>query len=209
MCLIKDKLETDIKMLLENSEQFLHTIDELLNFNNQLISFLKSNENAAFNTDYQNFYTSLHIICENQLIFNHWLNLEKQIWQKYLDEMFSNDSLSLFLNLNLENQLSQNFQDSNEGLLKNETFMSTKCAEYFILLIKSIQDRYYNLPFASKKLSFANLQIDLLKEFHLRLCQILRDEANNIFSKTYLGVLNTIHYVIKVLDEWKNSKVSK
>lgn len=209
--LVKEKLDTDFRILFENSEQFLHTIDELLIFSDQLILYLNNKENSNLLSDHQYLYNCYNVICENQLIFSHWLRLEKQIWQKYLDDMFSNSS-SIVLNFKIEKSSIYN-PELNDFWSKNysnfDTFKSTKCAECFILIIKSIKDRFYNLPYPSKKIRFVSLQIDLLKDFHLRLCQILRDEENNIFSKAYLGVLTTIDYVIKVLDEWKNSKVRK
>lgn len=54
-----------------------------------------------------------------------------------------------------------------------------------------------------------SLQIELIGEFHMRLCQIIRDEttASNSFGKIYLGALNAVNYIISVLDEWKNSTV--
>lgn len=51
------------------------------------------------------------------------------------------------------------------------------------------------------------MQIDLLNEFHMRLCQIIRGEVKNPFSKIYFGALNTVNYLIYILDEWKNSPV--
>lgn len=70
------------------------------------------------------------------------------------------------------------------------------------------KDRYCNLPYPSKKLKFVNLQMELFTEFHLRLCQIIRNETKNQLGKIYLGVLNTVNYVIYVLDEWKNTSVT-
>ncbi|RNA14140.1 RAD50-interacting 1 [Brachionus plicatilis] len=190
VCLIREKLDADIKKLFDNSEQFLHTIDELLTFSNQLVSFLDSTESSSLFSDQQHFYTCLHIICENQFLFTHWLSLEKQIWQKYLDEMFSNQSQLFCSNFNIEKSPMNNSDLKDLWPANNSNFSSsksTKCAECFILIIKSIQDRYFKLPYPSKQLRFVSLQIDLLTDFHLRLCQILRDEANNIFSKTCLG----------------------
>lgn len=69
-------------------------------------------------------------------------------------------------------------------------------------------DRYSNLPYPSKKLRFVNMQLELLNEFHMRMCQIIRSEVKNPFSKIYLGALNTVNYLIYILDEWKNTAVS-
>ena len=74
-------------------------------------------------------------------------------------------------------------------------------------MLKTMKDRFSGLPYPSKKLRFVNLQIELIKDFHLRLCQIARDEVKNPFSRSYMGALNTINYIIYILDEWKNSTV--
>lgn len=68
-------------------------------------------------------------------------------------------------------------------------------------------DRYENLPYASKKLRFLKMQITLMDDYRLRLCQINRDELKDPLSKTNFGVLNAINYILFILDEWKNSKV--
>ena len=43
----------------------------------------------------------------------------------------------------------------------------------------------------------------------MRLCQIIRDETKAPFGKIYLGVLNATNYIINIIEEWKNSTVSK
>jgi hypothetical protein len=88
-----------------------------------------------------------------------------------------------------------------------DTMKPPHCAESFILMLKTMKDRFANLPYPSKKLRFIHLQLELINDFHLRLCQIIRDEMKTPFSKSYLGSLNTINFIIYVLEEWKNSKV--
>ncbi len=60
----------------------------------------------------------------------------------------------------------------------------------------------------SKKLKFVSLQIELINDFHMRLCQIVRDEVKTPFGKIYMGALNAINYIINILDEWKNVDVN-
>ena len=212
--LIREKLDFDLTSLIKNSNLFLHTTDELLLFNSQLTSYLETTEATYILSNQQPIYQSLHIICENSAFFTHWLNLEKQVWQKYLDIMFSNlpgQSVSSTSETELPKSTLFNIPLMNEeGSLSDlwsctysdiDTMKPPKCAEWFILIIKSITDRYSSLPYPSKRLRFVNLQLDLLNDFHLRLCQIIRDEANSSFSKTYLGVLSTVNYVIYILDE--------
>jgi hypothetical protein len=44
-----------------------------------------------------------------------------------------------------------------------------------------------------------------MDEYRLRLCQINRELSNSL-DKIRLGVLNSINYMIYILNEWKNSK---
>lgn len=208
--LIKEKLEFDLNSLLKNQVQFSHTIDELISFNSQLTTYLKSTE---FQTD--NTYSCLHVICENSILFSHWLNLERQVCQKKLDLLFSN--LLLSNSINSADESAKSLLLNNEKLLNEiwscsygdvDSMKPPNCAESFILMVKAITDRYSSLPYPSKKLRFVHLQLELINDFHLRLCQIIRDEAKTPFSKSYLGALNTVNYIIFILDEWKNSTVS-
>ena len=66
--------------------QFSHTIDELISFDTQFKSYLKS---LDLNEKSSKYYTCLHLICENSLIFNQWINLERQVCQKKVDLIFS------------------------------------------------------------------------------------------------------------------------
>ena len=209
----------DLPSLIQNKVQFPHTIDELIAFDAQLKAYVKSLELRGEST----LYSCLHIICENPALFAHWLSLERQICQKKVDLIFSglnqasssdqggigggdksslgaaNGKSSLFSEKATE-IWSCNYADV-------DMMKPPNCAESFILMIKAIKERYTNLPYPSRKLQFVDLQLDVLVDFHLRLCQIIRDESKTPFSKNYLGVLNTVNYIIYVLDEWKNSPV--
>lgn len=202
--------------LVKNQVQFSHTIDELILLNSQLENYLKSTQSTVANN-----YTCLHVICENSHLFSHWLNLERQVCQKKFDSMFSSlttNSLALEDPSLLNSKTTFNLSMLNNDKLLNEIWSCNysdvdamrppQCAESFIMLIKAITDRYSSLPYPSKKLRFVNLQLELMNDFHLRLCQIIRDEAKTPFSKSYLGVLNTVNYIIYILEEWKNSSVN-
>lgn len=95
--LIRDKLEQDLNSLLQNQVQFSHTIDELIQFSSQLDTYLgiasadltsTSSSSSSSSTRLLDIYTTLHIICENNRLFSHWLNLERQLCQKKLDMLF-------------------------------------------------------------------------------------------------------------------------
>ena len=167
-------------------------------------------------------HSGFHILCENKALFREWLNLERQLSQKKVDLMFNSFDNGEIMNL-VEKSEKSNDNPKSGSILSNlnqkneiwsciysdiDEMKPPRCAESFILILKSIKERYSNLPYPSKKIEFTNLQLELLNDFHLRLCQIIRDEAKAPFSKNYLGVLNTINYIIYVLDEWKNTAVN-
>jgi hypothetical protein len=212
--------------LLKNQVQFSHTIDELLLFDSQLKTYLPD---FKLHVRGNKLYTCLHFICQSQTFFSHWLSLERQVCQKKLDVIFSyltpvssgggagaggssgdaDKSISAILH---NETAGQNADKLNEIWSCNyadvDAMKPPQCAESFVLMLKAMRDRFGYLPYPSKKLRFVNLQIELIKDFHLRLCQIVRDEVKNPFSKSYMGALNTINYVIHILDEWKNSRVN-
>lgn len=101
-----------------------------------------------------NFYSSLHIICENSDLFTHWLTLERQVCQKKLDHMFSCfDKTPSQSQDDLSNKSNQSSKLTGLTLLSNEklideiwscnysdvdTMKPPHCAESFILMLKSI-----------------------------------------------------------------------
>lgn len=194
-----------MNVLIKNKFQFSHSVDELLLFDNQLKNYLK--EFTMYDDRYS--YDCLHILCENEQLFHHWISLERQVCQKKLDTMFVvNDPTAPggenLLNLNAEKQMNDVWACVYSDIDKMKP---PHCAESFMSMINAITDRFNELPYQSKKLQFIALQIELINDFHLRICQIIRDEAKAPFGKIYLGALNAVNYVMSVLDEWKNSTV--
>lgn len=252
--LVGQKLDQDLDSLLKNQFQFTHTIDELILFSSQLDTYLSVSCEDEAAPAMTTPYSTLHLICENNRLFSHWLNLERQICQKKLDTLFislnrlqqpgdqqAESGAALSLSSSTGNSGSFIF-NNNEKLIDEiwscrysdvDTMKPSHCAETFVLMIKAItgtmstslssslsldynfssfsfcllKDRYCNLPYPYKKLRFVSLQIELLNEFHLRLCQIIRSEVKTPFGKIYLGALNTVNYITYILDEWKNSSV--
>ena len=68
-------------------------------------------------------------------------------------------------------------------------------------------DRYKSLPHSSQKLSFLDLQLELLEDFRVRIIQV-KDNTHNPYSDCFCSILNTAHYVTEVLREWSELVVS-
>jgi len=192
--------------LIKNKFQFSHTVDELLLFDAQLKSELK--EFMLY--DGRFFSGSLQILCQNEHLFTNWINLERHVCQKKLDMMFISSPIGNLEETGSLNLLNADRRSSDVWCCDYSDVDKMKpphCAESFMSMIKAITDRFSELPYQSKKLKFVSLQVELINDFHLRICQIVRDEAKSPFGKTYLGALNAVNYVINILDEWKNSTV--
>lgn len=70
-----------------------------------------------------------------------------------------------------------------------------------------VADRYRLLPSARHQLQFVQLQLDLLDDYRVRLLQI-RGELQSPLSSDYCSILNTVAYIIGILQQWTNQPVS-
>ena len=134
ICLVGEKLEYDIKSLIKNPKQFSHTIDEIIHFDTQIKGLLKELE-----TDFNNKHFSLlHILCENNLLFLEWINLERIISQKKIDSIFTGlNSESDKNNITISSLINQdrieiwgcNYSDVDQ-------MKPSHCAESFVLILR-------------------------------------------------------------------------
>ena len=132
--MIGEKLEYDIKSLIKNQQQFSHTIDEIIHFDTQIKSLLK-----AFETDFNHKHFSLlHILCENNLFFSEWINLERLISQKKIDGIFTglnsefdkkDTTISSLVNQDRSEIWACNYSDVDQ-------MKPSICAESFILILR-------------------------------------------------------------------------
>lgn len=70
-----------------------------------------------------------------------------------------------------------------------------------------VADRYRLLPSARHQLQFVQLQLELLDDYRVRLLQI-RGELQSPLSADYCSILNTVSYIIEILQQWTNQPVS-
>jgi RAD50-interacting protein 1 len=159
-----------------------HTIDELFVFDKQLKMYFNYPNDE---------YNCLHILCDDK-IFSHWTQLEHRICISKIDTMFSNGQKDEIWSCKCD--------DIDEYKIPN-------CTESFILLMKSIAERYKQLPYASKKLRLLKLQLELFNDYRLRLCLFIRDDnvSKDPLNKINLGILNATNYILYVLGEWENT----
>lgn len=67
-------------------------------------------------------------------------------------------------------------------------------------------ERYQPLPYAVCQLMFVSMKKELLEDYRIRLVQLRKEFSPS--SKQYSAILNTAHYLLKVLNEWKEQPVS-
>lgn len=106
----------------------------------------------------------------------------------------------------------------------------TECANAFLTLLTTISDRYKHLPqpghryvrmifniFRKKRktvynsviqikhsyrLQFLELQLELIDDWRVRLLQLLHEDCVDPLASLMPRILNTLHYVANVLEEW-------
>lgn len=72
-----------------------------------------------------------------------------------------------------------------------------------------LSDRYKRLPVSDAKLQFLGLQMELLEDFRMRLVQVMKEALTAPTGHMFCAVLNAVHYVVQVLEEWSELTVSK
>ncbi|GBP33625.1 RAD50-interacting protein 1 [Eumeta japonica] len=91
-------------------------------------------------------------------------------------------------------------------------------ADWFISLLKTIEDRYALLPQPGHRLQFVELQLELIEEWRVRLTQLLGASLGTLESNTFTvaddiphpltAVINAAHYTRTVLLQWAQSLVN-
>ena len=69
-------------------------------------------------------------------------------------------------------------------------------------------ERYKPLPYARHKLLFLDLQLELLDDYRIRLLQVKKEEGNDPLGARYGAILNSVNYVLDVLQQWRELVVS-
>ncbi|XP_021109591.1 RAD50-interacting protein 1 isoform X1 [Heterocephalus glaber] len=173
MMLVLEKLASDIPCLLYDDNLFCHLVDEVLLFDRELHS-----AHSYPGT----FANCMHILSE-ETCFQRWLTVERKFALQKMDSMLSSEAAWV-----------SQYKDISDV----DEMKVPDCAETFMTLLLVITDRYKNLPAASRKLQFLELQKDLVDDFRIRLTQFflqLQQAAlevlveSNALSKLQLGQL--------------------
>ncbi|XP_058510956.1 RAD50-interacting protein 1 [Ochotona princeps] len=180
LLLVLEKLAADIPCLLYDDSLFCHLVDEVLLFERELHSV----------HGYPGTFAScLHILSE-ETCFQRWLTVERKFALQKMDTMLSSEAA---------------WVSQYKDITDVDEMKVPDCAETFMTLLLVITDRYKNLPMASRKLEFLELQKDLVDDFRIRLTQVMKEESRAPLGFRYCAILNAVSYISAVLADWADN----
>ncbi|XP_030886737.1 RAD50-interacting protein 1 isoform X2 [Leptonychotes weddellii] len=180
MMLVLEKLAADIPCLLYDDNLFCHLVDEVLLFERELHSVYGYPGTFA---------NCMHILSE-ETCFQRWLTVERKFALQKMDSMLSSEAAWI-----------SQYKDITDV----DEMKVPDCAETFMTLLLVITDRYKNLPTASRKLQFLELQKDLVDDFRIRLTQVMKEETRASLGFRYCAILNAVNYISTVLADWADN----
>lgn len=176
-----EKLHSELPVVQYDDALFAHLVDESLGFERELRDTLLYPQSQP---------ATVFVLTQAQ-IFVKWINMERKYAIEKIESILSSSSAWERVNLD----------DSDEMKV-------TECADAFLTLLTTISDRYNHLPQPGHRLQFLELQLELIDDWRVRLLQLLREEREDPFNPVIPRILNSIHYVAKVLMEWGVTVVS-
>ncbi|XP_012602100.2 RAD50-interacting protein 1 isoform X2 [Microcebus murinus] len=180
MMLVLEKLAADIPCLLYDDSLFCHLVDEVLLFEREL---------HTVHGYPGTFASCMHILSE-ETCFQRWLTVERKFALQKMDSMLSSEAAWI-----------SQYKDITDV----DEMKVPDCAETFMTLLLVITDRYKNLPTASRKLQFLELQKDLVDDFRIRLTQVMKEETRASLGFRYCAILNAVNYISTVLADWADN----
>ncbi|XP_015787513.1 RAD50-interacting protein 1 isoform X2 [Tetranychus urticae] len=193
--LAADKLAKDLTKLSADDKLFSHAFDEVLltqreleDINQDWLSLFRENCNLLSLFAVEPYFTRLR-------------NIERRRSMEYIETIISSETAWSPLVTSIDDE------DEDEDILK-----VPEIADNFILMLQSITDRFSHLSKISHQYAFIVLELEMLADFHLRLSQIYRSldsEGLNQwpFTQRFFSIINTLNYVILLLNNWKNLPV--
>ncbi|GFW08027.1 RAD50-interacting protein 1 [Trichonephila clavipes] len=172
------RLKSDLPKLLDDDKLLSHTIDEILLFSQEL-------QNQGYPPSYPN----LMQILSSEPCFTRWRSLEHQSALEKMDKF-----------LNLDTAWKSRYQEESDI----DDMHVPESAELFITLLLTMTERYCNVTDKDCQVFFLELQLELLDDFRLRLHQLSQCQMQETIQENYCGIMNAIHYITSVLEEWNN-----
>ncbi|XP_074095130.1 RAD50 interactor 1 [Cotesia typhae] len=170
-----EKLQTDLPVVQYDDALFAHLVDEALAFERDLREnlFYPPNQPAT-----------VSVLTQAQS-FVKWINMEKKYATEKMDAILS--AQSAWERITVTNV---------------EDMKVTECAEAFLTLLTTMNERYSHLPQPGHRLQFLELQLELIDDWRVRLLQLLHQSCEDPLNSLIPNILNSVNYVLNVLMEW-------
>ncbi|XP_072749487.1 RAD50-interacting protein 1 [Anoplolepis gracilipes] len=170
-----EKLHSELPITQYDDTLFAHLVDEALGFERELRETLL----------YPQTQPATVFVLTQAHIFIKWINMEKKYATEKMDAILGSSTA-------WEKLASPDIDD----------MKVTECADAFLTLLTTISDRYKHLPQPGHRLQFLELQLELIDDWRVRLLQLLHENCEDPLSSLMPHILNTLHYVATVLEEW-------
>ncbi|KAG7210875.1 hypothetical protein KM043_012357 [Ampulex compressa] len=170
-----EKLHTELPVVQYDDALFAHLVDEALGFERELRETLL----------YPQTQPATVFVLTQAHIFVKWINIEKKYATEKMDAILSSSTA-------WEKVSGPDVDD----------MKVTESADAFLTLLTTISDRYKHLPQPGHRLQFLELQLELIDDWRVRLLQLLHEDYEDPLASTMPKILNSVHYVASVLEEW-------
>ncbi|XP_063995252.1 RAD50-interacting protein 1 [Diachasmimorpha longicaudata] len=170
-----EKLHSELPVVQYDDALFAHVVDEALGFERELRETLLYPQSQP---------ATVFILTQAQ-IFVKWINMERKYAIEKIESILG--STTAWERVNLD---------------QTDEMKITESADAFLTLLTTISDRYNHLPQPGHRLQFLELQLELIDDWRVRLLQLLHDDREDPLESLIPRILNSIHYVCKVLMEW-------
>ncbi|XP_036144907.1 RAD50-interacting protein 1 isoform X1 [Monomorium pharaonis] len=170
-----EKLYSELSIVQYDDTLLAHLVDEALGFERELRETLL----------YPQTQPATIFVLTQAHIFVKWINMEKKYATEKMDAILSSNTA-------WERLMGPDIDD----------MKVTECADAFLTLLITISDRYKYLPQPGHRLQFLELQLELVDDWRVRLLQLLHENYEDPLTSLMPYILNTLHYVASVLEEW-------
>ncbi|XP_038211741.1 RAD50-interacting protein 1 [Zerene cesonia] len=167
---------------------FAHAVDETLGFHKELSDITGFESNSV-----------LSVLTKAET-FVRWLAVEKKYALTKMDEM-----------LDTEQWIEP--VAAGVGAAVGSLVWVPRGSDWFISLLKTIEDRYATLPQPGHRIQFLELQLELIEEWRVRLTQITSAAADSLAPDCFLvagphpltAIINAAQHCRTVLLQWAHS----
>ncbi|XP_034830653.1 RAD50-interacting protein 1 [Maniola hyperantus] len=167
---------------------FAHAVDETLGFHRELTAMSGTDINSVIS------------VLTKAETFVRWLAVEKKYALAKMDETLGNEQWIEAV-------------ASGVGAAVGSVVWVPRGADWFIALLKTIEDRYAMLPQPGHRLQFLELQLELIEEWRIRLTQLLNAATSTLKAESFLvpgphpliAIINAGHHTRTVLLQWAHS----